>query len=172
MMIRKGLSKYVIKYGESYRSCVVDLLAHPLVRSMDQYIQHHDVTTFDHSLVVSFYSYLACKKLRLDGRSAARGALLHDFYLYDWHIPGSRTGLHGFTHAMTAFNNARTHFRVNPLEADIIRKHMWPLNLGLPRYKETVVVILVDKLVATLETVHLINGNYMGKVNQYMLGKK
>ena len=45
-------------------------------------------------------------KLNCDKGSLVRGALLHDYFLYDWHQPHKEYGLHGFTHPSTALRNA------------------------------------------------------------------
>lgn len=39
---------------------------------------------FQHSLNVSYYSFIICRKFGLDAYSAARAGLLHDLYYYDW----------------------------------------------------------------------------------------
>ena len=83
-----------------------------------------------------------------------RGALLHDFFMYDWHDPGNLRLMHGFTHAKEALCNARKQFELNDVECDVIKKHMFPLNIALPKYRETVLVSLADKISAVLETVH------------------
>ena len=82
------------------------------------------------------------------------GALLHDFFMYDWHDPGNLRLLHGFTHAKEALSNARKQFELNEVECDVIQKHMFPLNIALPKYWETVLVSAADKISAVLETVH------------------
>ena len=80
-----------------------------------------------------------------------RGALLHDYFLYDWHEKNKYHRWHGFTHAGRALRNARKDFRLSEREQDIIAKHMFPLNLALPRYRESVLVCLVDKWCSTYE---------------------
>lgn len=128
-----------------------DLLPNPVVQSMDAYIHHGQVTCLEHSLSVAWHSYRVCRRLGFDAHAAARGALLHDLYLYDWHVPGSCVGLHGFSHPTTALRNARRHFRLNPREEDIIRKHMWPMTVVPPLHRESLVVCLVDKYCALIE---------------------
>ena len=60
---------------------------------------------------------------------------------------------HGFTHPRTALENACKYFNLNEIEKDIIEKHMWPLTLRkVPKYKESVVVTMVDKYCSTKET--------------------
>lgn len=134
-----------------YKSCIKDLIEHELVLSMKEYIQHGDVSCLEHSLYVSYNSYVICRKLGLDWHSAARGGLLHDFFLYDWHGEKPYQGLHGLMHPYIALQNANKSFSLNDLEKDIIVKHMWPLTLRLPRYKETLVVLMVDKYCAAME---------------------
>ena len=83
-----------------YLALVQDILEHPLVRSMEAYTQHGETSCLRHSINVSYLSYLFCKKHGLDARAAARGGLLHDLFLYDWHFYRRRKGerLHGFEH--------------------------------------------------------------------------
>ena len=47
---------------------------------MKEYVQHGDVSTYDHAVLVAFYScMLACRLgLKYDERALIRGALLHD----------------------------------------------------------------------------------------------
>ena len=42
-------------------------------------------------------------------------------------------------------------YEISDREADAILKHMWPLYLGMPKYKESYAVTLADKYAATLE---------------------
>jgi uncharacterized protein len=136
---------------EEYLQTVRDLLAHPKVQSMGRFMQHRNVDCLHHSLNVSFTGYRICRRLGLDCRAAARGGLLHDFFLYDWHKGNPHKGLHGFTHPRVAEDNAARYFSVTKRERDIIRKHMWPLTLAPPRYPESYVILLVDKFYCIAE---------------------
>ena len=138
---------------QGYTNCIEDLLKNEVTSSMDSLIQHGSVTCFDHSLSVSYYSYILCRFFGLDYRSAARGGLLHDLFLYTWHKTKLVGGMHGFTHPYTALENAQKHFTLNKMEKDIIVKHMWPLTIRLPRFKESYVVSFVDKYCAILEII-------------------
>lgn len=134
-----------------YNICVSDLITSNGVQSMANYIQHGDVTTLRHCENVSYMSFAICKALNLDYRSAARGALLHDYYLYDWHNCPPCT-FHGYRHPAIAFANAHRDFPLNETESDIIKKHMWPLTLTkIPIYPESFVVCFCDKVQATIE---------------------
>lgn len=159
LTFRKELSDMrMIKQGaklkqEDFASCISDLLTHDEVQRMDDFLQHGSTTCLEHCLSVSRLSYETAKRLRLDGRSAARGALLHDLYLYDWHKPDPKRKRHGFSHPRTALANAERCFNLNPVERDIILKHMWPLTPALPRYPESYLVLTADKYIALKETV-------------------
>lgn len=134
-----------------YFDCIRDLIANSTVRRMDDFVQHGGVSTLEHCISVSYDSYVFCRKTGMDYRSAARGGLLHDLYLYDWHVSNSHHGMHAFTHPYTALDNAMTVSDLNARERDIIKKHMWPLTVIVPRFPETMVVSCVDKYCALVE---------------------
>lgn len=136
---------------KQYTDCVDDLIQSEVTGELKNFKQHGSVTCFEHSLSVSYYSYLVCRYFGMDYRAAARGGLLHDLFLYNWHKSKLIGGKHGFTHPYTALENANKHFKLNKREKDIIVKHMWPLTVLLPRYKESFVVSCVDKYCAILE---------------------
>lgn len=140
---------------EEFKNCINDLLEDETVLAMNNYIEHNNLTRLGHCIYVSYKSYLISKALGLDYVSAARGALLHDFYLYRWNIKHS--WLHYFTHPYTALKNAEHTFSLNEIEKDIIVKHMWPLTLKLPKYAESVIVILIDKFCSIMELFKLVN---------------
>lgn len=141
-----------------FATCAREILASDAVQSMRDFVQHGQISCLDHSLAVAYYSYWLCRRLhlRMDWRSLIRGALLHDFFLYDWHTAGLKHGLHGFTHPRTALRNARRHFPLNRREEDIIENHMWPLTIHrLPRCRETLAICVVDKWRSLAETFRL-----------------
>ena len=57
-----------------------------------------------------------------------------------------------FFHAERALHNARRDFNLNFIERDIIRKHMFPLNITPPKFRESWIVTWADKLCAAEET--------------------
>lgn len=145
------------KSDQEYLECIQDLLAHEKVRSMRNYIQHGNTDCLTHCLCVSYNSYRICRRLGFDARSAARGALLHDFFLYDWHNNEKRPykGMHGFQHPRVALQNADRYFVLNEREKNIICRHMWPLTPTPPKSWEAYVVSLVDKYCSLMETAKL-----------------
>lgn len=134
-------------------------------RQLEHYIQHGTVTCMDHSITVARTSYaLACRLgFKLDRGALIRGALLHDYFLYDWHDKDEDHRLHGFTHPAKALRNARRHFCLDKIEQDIIQKHMWPLTIVPPRYKESVIVCLVDKYCSSKETLVGMRDKWFGR---------
>ena len=102
--------------------------------SMEKFIQHGTTNCILHSIAVTHYSF-------------------HDYFLYDWHEKDDSHKLHGFRHPGFALKNALKRWKLNEIEKDVIKKHMFPLTLFLvPKYKESIIVCLVDKVCATYET--------------------
>jgi uncharacterized protein len=118
---------------------------------------HHNSSIYEHVMDVSYFSYRVSKFLKLDYPSTARGALLHDFFLYDWRnhdvpdLPEEKH--HGIEHPKIALANAGKNFILNDIEKDIIIKHMWPLTLVPPKFKESFIVSFADKYLASKEYV-------------------
>ncbi len=137
-----------------------DILTNETYQSMKKYIQHGRVSVLEHSVRVAETSlaisdYL--KKITKTGcseKELVRGALLHDYFLYDWHEKNAGHGLHGFTHAAAALKNARKDYDISEIEADIIEKHMFPLNLTkVPGCREAWIVTMADKYCSLVETI-------------------
>lgn len=153
---------------EEYEKCIHDIIQHEKVISMKSFMQHGDINCLVHSLFVSYSSYLICRKLGLDYCAAARGGLLHDFFLYDWHQKQEYQGLHGFVHPRIALDNACKYFKLSSREKDIIQKHMWPLTLRLPRYRESLVVLLADKFCALMEITDFGSRKVIGRLRRIL----
>jgi uncharacterized protein len=131
-----------------YYDYIEDLLQSREVQQLKNYQHHVKTTRFQHSLNVSYYTYRLCKRLGWDSRAAARAGLLHDLYFYESNAKHEK---HLKTHPKLALTNAEKAFKINARERDIIKKHMFPLTLSLPKYKETAAIIVVDKLCACME---------------------
>ena len=126
---------------------------------MKEFTQHGTTSVFEHCVSVAKFSLLFAYAIErrfpgfeIDKTSLVRGALLHDYFLYDWHDPDPSHRLHGFTHPGTALRNAQKDYEINDIEKDIISKHMFPLTIVPPRYRESVIVCLADKWCAFCET--------------------
>lgn len=116
--------------------------------------QHRATTRFEHSRNVAVTSFKISKKLRLNINEAAlaRGAMLHDYFLYDTKSGEVGAYRHGIGHAETALKNAMALYQLSSVEKNIIYSHMWPLNIThLPKSKEAVLVCMADKYCAIME---------------------
>ncbi|SFA84206.1 uncharacterized protein SAMN05216249_103116 [Acetitomaculum ruminis DSM 5522] len=124
-----------------------------------KHIQHGRVTVLEHSINVAYYSLLwaILFNLNINKENLLKAALLHDYFLYDWHEKNKYHRLHGFTHPYRALNNARKHYDLSDIETDIIVKHMFPLTPFPPKYKESILVCMTDKACSLIETFHLEN---------------
>ena len=144
-------------FEHEFYAIIEDIYEHEEVLKLKEH-HHHNSSIYEHVMDVSYFSYRACKFLKLDYQSAARGALLHDFFLYDWRnhdvpdLPGDK--FHGIEHPKIALENATKHFTLNDIEKDIVIKHMWPLTLVPPKYKESFIVSFADKFLASKEFVN------------------
>ena len=138
-----------------YLSMVKEILKNPNVGTMREYVQHGNTSCLEHSINVSYLSYLYCKNHGLNARAAARAGLLHDLFLYDWHLRKRKKGelMHGFSHPRVALQNAQKAFDLTPLEKNIILRHMWPLTIVPPKYPEAYVVVWIDKYCSVMETI-------------------
>ncbi len=115
---------------------------------------HHGITSVHtHSVNVAWWAHRLADALpwKTDRDSLVRGALLHDYFLYDWHDNHGHSP-HGFTHPRTALKNASEDFDLNEKESDIILSHMWPLTVKPPKHKEGWLVTMADKIATWEET--------------------
>ena len=158
--IRETARRYILLKLKDYcRSRVAhfghDILASDSIKREESFMQHGTTTVFAHSFNVACISIAIAYilRLRINERWTVRGALLHDYFLYDWHE--SSHDWHGFTHAETALRNAQRDFKIGRVESNIIIRHMFPLNIVPPRYRESAIVCIADKLSAIAETMHI-----------------
>ncbi len=141
-----------------------DILSSDNFNSTRKHLQHGSKTVHDHCMDVARYSLLLNRNLGLgcNKRDLIRGALLHDYFLYDWHdreYLSQRRRLHGFWHPGVALKNAEKEYDLTDTQRDIIRKHMWPLSVIPPVCREAWVVTAVDKYCSFMETVGLHKGH-------------
>lgn len=137
---------------KEFYEIIKDLRRNETVLKMKNYKQHYDCDCYEHCLEVAYWSYCFCKKFNLDYRAAARAGMLHDLFLYDWRNSRKKLNLedwHAFIHPQIALKNALEICELSEIEQDIILKHMWPVTLfKIPKYKESYVITIMDKLSA------------------------
>lgn len=142
--------------SKSFDELAAPWLAHEQVRRMGSFIQHGNTTTLDHTTRVARASLSLVRALHLNVSESdlVAGALLHDFYLYDWHDRSTSKPNHATKHPLYAAANARELLNINSHVAAIIETHMWPLPPGrLPASAEAWVVCVADKWCSLVETV-------------------
>ena len=123
--------------------------------TMKQFIAHSDITVYEHCIKVAVKCLEIKEKYRIacDTEVLIRCALLHDYYLYDWHVYEKGRKLHGTHHQLIAAENAVRDYKISEKEARIIRSHMFPLPPQyVPFCKEAWILTVADKIVATDET--------------------
>lgn len=138
-----------------------DILKSDNFQKTRRHIQHGTMPVHRHCINVAKASIALNKKLgiRCNEKELIRGALLHDYFLYDWHQKShDHRRLHGFYHPGVALDNADKEYQLTLREKDIIRKHMWPLTVVPPRCREAWVVTTADKWCSLLETFHFLKG--------------
>lgn len=155
--------------GEKFWETFISLRENPIIQQLKKYPNHNISNLFDHSSRVAICAYDMSRRLHIsvDGKSLAKGAMLHDFYLYQ--ARGNKeigVKAHWFGHPGTALENAEKKFQLTELEKNIITSHMWPLNfLHFPRSREALLVNFADKICAFGELV--LKRNYMKNAERY-----
>ncbi len=152
--------------SDGFFEVVGDIYNSPEVQSLAQYEQHFEIDRLQHITGVAYLSYVISKKLGLDYKSAARAAVMHDLVYYDWR--NGETGgwhkNHGYKHPKYAcYNAAELCDGISELEWNIILRHMWPLTVIPPKYKEGMVVTFSDKYCATREVLYSFSKRYKSK---------
>lgn len=143
------------------------------ITGLKNYIQHSNFSRLEHCLAVAYVSFIIAKKanINVNYHDLIRGALLHDFYFYDWHKKDESPRLHGYVHAKIAMINAIRKVKdLNDKEKNIIYSHMWPLNLThLPLSKEAAIVCIADKYCASYEVLFKEKSIIPSKIKKFVL---
>lgn len=145
------------KYGK-------DILESENFGKTAKHVQHGTMSVQDHCINVAKTSIRIKEVLHINcnTRDLVRGALLHDYFLYDWHKGDpndSKLKLHGFYHPGKALRNAKKEYELTRRQEDIISRHMWPLTVIPPRCREAWIVTTADKYCSLMETIRLHNGS-------------
>ncbi len=156
-------------YFDSWYAIVKDIL---LDEEFDRrhYFPHHNKSVWEHSVLVSFTAYRYSFIFKADHRVCAIAGLLHDFYPYAWQYSAKLESIdpkylskykqkvpffkkHGFVHAKEAADNYILYYPKlkDKKVTNAIKRHMFPLNIIPPRYKESWIITLADKKVAFSE---------------------
>ena len=149
-----------IKKDNEYIEIVDNILNNDEFKKIDD-IEHHGTSRLKHSMRVSYYSYKIAKGLGLNYYNVARGGLLHDFFLSDNNRSDKERILDTFTHPKRALEKASETFELCDMEKDIIVGHMFPVYKSIPKYSESWIVNLTDKIIGGYEFLY----HYMCNLN-------
>ncbi len=155
-MNRKKKQIHLSKENEKvFREILTEVCKNSRFLSSSRFMQHGSTSVFRHSVAVAYVSFYIAEKyrIRVNCHALIRGALLHDYFLYDWHEKDDSHKWHGFYHAGKALQNAMEDFELSEIEKETIRRHMFPLNPIPPCCREAWIVTLADKICSGGETV-------------------
>lgn len=154
-MKKNSIPFYHKKDHQLLQETVEYLHQHSRFKETQKFIQHGRTSVYSHSIAVAKMSLWLVNRLHInvDKKSLVRGALLHDYFLYDWHDKSKEHRLHGFTHPRCALENAKKCLTLTPQEEDMILRHMFPLTPIPPKYRESWILCLVDKISSVKETI-------------------
>lgn len=152
--MKKKKDRHIIRKIKYYGK---DILSSKNMQDTKHIPHHGQISVYEHCISVTYVSLLICQTLhlRIDEKSLIRGALLHDYYLYDWHVAEHWHRFHGFRHPGFALKNAMEEYELNMIEQNIIRRHMFPLTLIPPCCLESFIVCAADKMCAVYEIFRL-----------------
>lgn len=136
---------------KEFNKLISEMLENDHYMALKEFSHHDEEDIVSYNIQVARMSYRIAKLTGADVVSTTRGAMLHDFFHYDWkeYKQGVFDFRHTRNHPIISYENAKEHFGVNVIEADIILKHMFPLTIAPPKYVESYIVTLSDKVVAT-----------------------
>lgn len=172
-------------FFDEWYDTVKSILLHDEFQRRKLFLHHHNLSVWEHSILVSYKCFLASKYYGGDSRVCAIAGLLHDFYPQAWiwndklaeldngkylsefHIKKPLFKMHGFVHGKEAAKNYVKYFP--ELEdkriTNAIERHMFPLTLKAPRYFEGYILTSIDKLnsVRELPNVSFIASGFKNK---------
>lgn len=151
-------------FFDEWYGIVEDILLNQEFQKRKFFAHHHNVSVFQHCVDVSYRAFIAAKYFNADQRVCAIAGILHDFYPKAWLYTPELAELdssylseltfkrplfqrHGFTHAGQSLENCKLYFPdyLDKKIENCILRHMFPLNIHPPKYKEAWIITLVDK---------------------------
>lgn len=149
------------KSKKEFDSLVEDITNNQEFNKLDKEL-HHGITRYEHSMRVARHTYVIGKMLHLKTlNETTRAALLHDFYIND-DLKDQSGAKKLATHPSVALQNSLKYYDLNEIQQDIIKSHMFPCNLIVPKYKESWLVSTIDKSVGLYEMLRFKVSLYTG----------
>ncbi len=135
---------------EEFDAIIKDITNNNDFRELDKEF-HHGISRYGHSYRVAKGVFLFTKFLGFSTCSdATRAAFLHDFY-FNYQLEGKSNKNKFIDHPSLALLNANKYYQLNDMQKNMIESHMFPTCRVLPKYKESICLTVVDKLVAIYE---------------------
>ena len=152
--------------NKEFYNLIRDIVSSEEYRTMKNNQHHVKSNVYNHSVKVAYLCYKHHKRFgtKIDLQEFIRGALLHEYYLYDWHDRKPEHRYHGFMHPKRALKNALQKYPdLTEMEKDMIVRHMFPLTVIPPKTKAGWIICFYDKVAAI--------SDYLGK-NRWKLKKE
>lgn len=125
------------------------------ILKMKEIQMHRGSNCYEHSFKVAKLAMkraLRSQRKNIDLETLLIGAILHDYYLYDWRKDRSKLKGHAKKHEMIASENASRDYDVSPAIKKVIETHMWPFNFkNFPNTVEARIVNNADTYIAFIE---------------------
>ena len=118
-----------------------------------QFMQHGTTSVRDHCMNVACCATKMARVLRLkvNERDLVHAALLHDYFLYDWHDRSTSRPRHATQHPRYAAENAVRDFEISQEVVRAIHSHMFPMSRHIPQGSLGWLVCIADKLCTVQE---------------------
>lgn len=158
----KKLKEESFYLNKEFNYIITDIINNEEFQKLKK-ITHHGITRFNHSLRVSYYTFLISKRLKLNYVEATRAALLHDFFIDETSEMKTKKALK--EHPKIALENSKKYFDISRMQEDIILKHMYPITTKMPKYKESWLVDIVDDIASLYEKTYSVNNKVKTAAN-------
>ena len=174
-------AKNILKEGyDDWYQIVKNIINSDEFQKRKAYTHHIRKSVYEHSILVSAYSYKIAKVRHKDPIDATVAGILHDFYskkriyyhkqerLCEEYNSNFLTNkkrkklleMHAFTHAIEAADNSIKYYDeyMNDRVLNAIRTHMFPLSIltkyKFPKYSDSYIVGIADKIVTFKDISH------------------
>ena len=106
---------YTPEDDQVFKNCLSEMIENPAIQKLKEIPQHKGSTTYAHCVNVANTAYALAKKWHwdIDIRALVRGAMLHDYYLYDTETMPYSDYRHSLVHPKLAVANAEKLFDLN-----------------------------------------------------------
>ena len=140
---------------EKLESIYQSFLNDEKILRMKEFSMHRGSNCYEHTFKVvkrAIHHVEISSKKNINPEVVLVGAILHDYYLYDWRVDRSKLKGHAKHHVQIALENACKDFDISKEVKEVIGTHMWPINIkNYPKSREAKIVSINDKMVALCE---------------------